>query len=362
MTLARSVAFLIGALAVGCVSENEVRDDFEVDPVDILPCGFTPISGTHWSIYDCNPVFTGTDEPWVEDIISVAFRTESVFGHPVFQVWYSAAMKGYQSWGLGYAVSDDGIEWATHADNPVYGPTFGWDAQRATALTVAWNAAEGEYAITYQGSDLPNDSLGMGVITSTNGVAWREPPAGSRLIDLTAAGNYYCWPLGFTWQPDEGYIGYIAANASNGCHAFRFDADALAPDAINVRPRQALETRSNTRYDAAGATSVATVVLGETHYMFYTGFSGWVPVKTNPNFRRTNDTTLAVATSETGVRWTRDEDNPVPISLNEPGRVGTIGAQAINGRVHVWVTDFYPDLKQKGVGYFLYEPDSDAHP
>ena len=354
----------------GCVSEREIiPDEFVVDPVDVLPCGFTPLSGTRMSVYDCNPVFSATGEPWVENIRSVAFRTQAVLGHPLFQVWYTADMTGYDGWGLGHAVSPDGITWHAHESNPLYGPTLGWDAEQATAMTVAYDRSNDAYAILYQGSDVVNGSLGVGLLTSPNGGVWRAPEGGSQMVDLVADRTGLCWPLGLAWTNERGYFGYFASSAATGgsCEIFGFESPDLPDDAIAVDRVRSLRAGPSS-YDGAGATSVAPVVVNGIEYLFYTGFRTWETIPDAPGFRRTSDTSLALATRVGSAgRWTKSDENPFPINLVEPGVVSLVGAQAIGD---VWVRDDYPvegteapTSTRRGIGYFLYEPAlAEPHP
>ncbi|MEN0060796.1 MAG: hypothetical protein AAGA48_01535 [Myxococcota bacterium] len=364
MPLARA-SVVIALTLTACGSEPQLGFGLAVDPVDVLPCDFSPISGTKLSVYDCNPVFTSVDEPWANGVISMAFRTQGVLGAPLFQVWYTSELIGYETgWGLGHAVSSDGITWTPHPENPLYGPTPDWDRDRASAMTIAYNQADDEYALTYQGSDIENGSLGMGVLQSPNGIRWREPDSGSQLFDLTGQLTPICWPLGLSWTPSQGYFGFLAASgARQTCEAYRFDAEALSPDAVRLDNLPALRAANNDRqFDARGQTSVATVEFEGTFYLFYTGFQAWEPTEVE-GFIRTSNISLGVATSLDGVAWRKSRnENPLPIALTDPGEVGSVGAQVIGDRIHLWVADQYPELEQRGLGYFLYEPNIEAHP
>ena len=159
-------------------------------------------------------------------------------------------------------------------------------------------------------------------------------------------------------------MGYLAV--SKGflqpiCEAHEFTTDDFQEDTIDVEDRRALRVGPDA-YDASGAASIATVKLGDTWYMFYVGFRTWESVEGYDNVIRTVDRTLNLATSTNGTRWAKHPDNPLPVSLNDPGIVGSVAAQAIGGRIHVWVADTYPDLGKSAVGYFLYEPAAPDHP
>ena len=100
-------------LIASCGTEYEVvQGPVDINPGDVAECGFTPISGTKMSVYDCNPVFTGSDEQWADGFVSVGFRTQEVLGHPFYQIWYSSRPSGVGEgeWGMGYAVSSNGTD------------------------------------------------------------------------------------------------------------------------------------------------------------------------------------------------------------------------------------------------------------
>lgn len=360
-------AGLVALAAVACGNETNLRSSFEsVDPVDVLPCEFSPLSGSRMSVYDCNPVFTSVDEPWLESVDSVAFRTEFVMGHPVFQVWYTGALAVSDTrWGLGHAISADGINWTPHPDNPLYVPTTDWDRDAATGVNIVFDADADAYALTYQGSNLDGDpaSLGVGLLTSSDGVFWDEPKTGEPLIDLTRTSRV-CWPLGMSWSSGQGYYGFVAFEAPGRdliCQPHRFEADALAAGSLEVDDGPALEAGPDL-FDASGVTSTASVELNGRFYMFYVGFESWEPSGVY-GFVTAANMSLALAVSDDGVTWRKAEgENPLPVALTSPGQISTVGAQVIGERIHVWVTDRYEDLDSRALGYYIYDPAIELHP
>jgi hypothetical protein len=52
----------------GCAQDYALEaTPVDVNPGDVVECGFTEVEGTDFSSYDCNPVFTTTDEPTTDD-------------------------------------------------------------------------------------------------------------------------------------------------------------------------------------------------------------------------------------------------------------------------------------------------------
>src|SRR5690606_38062414 len=124
-----SASLPIAALLAACSNEYSVtQGPVDVDPADITECPFTPIPGTRYQRYDCNPVFSGTDEDWIAGGVgSVGFHAEEVLGHAFYQMWYSTGRVD-GNYGLGYAISDDGTNWTPLEANPVHeNPANGWN-------------------------------------------------------------------------------------------------------------------------------------------------------------------------------------------------------------------------------------------
>ena len=66
--------------------------------------------------------------------------------------------------------------------------------------------------------------------------------------------------------------------------------------------------------------------------------------------------TLNLAVSTDGRAWRKHLDNPIPVHLTEERVISGVGAQAVAGRVHLWVTDEYAEVGGQAVGYYLFDP------
>ncbi|MEQ1501710.1 MAG: hypothetical protein ABMB14_05740 [Myxococcota bacterium] len=355
---------LAGAVTAGCGHEYGIAQPVDVDPADVLTCGFTPISGTHASVYDCNPVFTGTGEPWTTDdgFVSVGFRAQIVLGHPFYQIWYSSRSSA-TNYGLGYAISTDGTTWEANPANPVIASSAGWDADLMDQVVVVWDDARGEYVLAYQGVNLGANRWGIGVLESPDGIGWSAVGGDGTdpYLDLTAPVDdiAYCWPVGFSWDATSGYFGYLAGGPAGAgvCQMYRFSAQDLGAG-LQIDPSPVLETGPEP-YDAAGISSGAVVKYDGFWYLFYVAFAEWGQ---GNGYQYGVDHSLNLATSRDGIHWTKDASNPLPVALSNPGGVSSVAAQVVGSRIHLWVTDYYEDLDQSAVGYYLYEPDVAIHP
>ena len=400
---------LLCTLMLGCASDYELKGAIpDVNPGDVTDCDFSPVAGTKISMYDCNPVFTGGEG----GAGSVAFYTTEVLGHPFYQIWHTD-----DAGSLNYSASSNGTSWKNHDMNPVLplqSNSGGWDQDTFGGQVVVWDPIESQYVMSYQGINYgnPNDDadnqIGIGVATSSDGISWARHPNNPiinfdqyTLSDDDVSGILYfgqgvpsgkeaspSWPLTITVDERGSFRGYVGASENAEFVAYLnspeflewqtaslFDPSLAPPDffpRIHVYGMNAFSAgewilnvqqpvmRAGDPYDLYGITSASVVEFEDTLYMFYIGFKEWT-VAAQAGFISAGKTTINLATStDGGITWTKDPNNPIPINLTEPGEVSGVGAQVIGSRIHLWVTDSYDDTN--AVGYFYFEPTIDVHP
>ncbi len=354
----------------GCGQEYNIGGPIAVDPALITDCPFSPVSGTQFRRYDCNPVFTGSDEAWATSTGSVGFHVSEVLGHAFYQMWYATPMAGGDGMGIGYAVSAEGTAWEALPTNPGYqSPPRGWNRDSLGATNVVWDSNEAQYVMAYQGVNFDSDGNGLGLLLSPDGRTWTEANDGRPTLDLSAVydGVSYCWPLGLTHDPDSGFHGFIggtrgAFSGNQACEIYGYGGPTL--EEIRPGDGRPLLPAGQGIHDEMGASDAAVVQLDGTWYMFYVGIHRWQPID-GTNFVYAYNTSVNLATSADGVTWTKSDDNPIlqlSVLDETPYRIGSIAAQVVGPRVHLWIDDYYPDLDATAVGYFLFEPDVSPHP
>lgn len=353
-------------LLLGCSPEYQVVSAARVDPADVLPCALEPLEGAPFlSRYACNPVFHTTDEPWADGIVSMAFRTDWVLGAPVHQAWYiarTAPGQGVQ-WGIGHATSTDGTTWVAHPSNPVAVPSEGWDADGADQLAVVRDPARGRYLLAYQGYTLGADpGFGMGLFVADDAVGFAPTPRGRPLVDLSQPvdGIDYCWPLGLSWAP-TGYTGWMAGHRPGlqHCQIYAFEVDDPVGGIDLAEPTAQPEVvlgAGPEAYDAGGMSSASVVQVGALHYLFYVGFAGFEDL--GGGLFASDTPTLNLAVSADGRAWRKFEGNPLPVHLTEDPAITGVAAQALDGRVQLWVTDHYDAVGGQAVGYYRFDPEA----
>ncbi|MAY82382.1 MAG: hypothetical protein CL930_16575 [Deltaproteobacteria bacterium] len=367
-----SIAFGLLLTWSGCSKEYEIIPTApEVDPGAVMECPFTPISDTKMSVYDCNPVFDGTGESWGESVGSVGFYANSVLGHSFYQIWYSGSEDSDEiggDWGVGTAISSNGTDWEPHPENPLLESIEdAWNQDGMSAMQVVRDSAKDQYVMAYQGYLLDEGILGLGVATSSDGVRW-EQHEDNPVVDLSADhdGLNWCWPLGIAANERGGITGYLGGGESGStfgtpvCNVYRAQVSDLSDWDILDDP--ALEAGPES-YDQAGVSAASVVKAGDTHYMFYVGFSDWEPISIGGfDYIVPTNQTLNLATSTSGISWTKHPDNPLPVHLTPEGNVTGVAAQVVDTRIHLWITDEYEELGRSAVGYYYYEPEIADHP
>lgn len=351
-------------LLASCGQDYDLSAPVDIDPASITPCPFEEIPGTRYKRYSCNPVFTGSDEEWIQGggVGSIGFMAEEVLGHPFYQMWYANGSKD-GNYAVGYAISADGVEWVPNPANPVYeNPQDGWNRDSMGAVTVVYDGSSDQYVLAYQGINYDTNENGLGMLQSTDGTDWTETNDGKEIIGLSEPvdGISYCWPLALTWDADLGFQGYINGSEGNGfgvgtCEVYGYSGATL--DVIDADPKVLLPAGPG--WDDMGVASASVVKFDDTWYMFYVGFVDWQP-SSDPQFVYPYDTQLGMATSTDGRDWVKADENPFKdIALTQnPSVVGSVAAVVVGRRIHLWIDDWYEDVGGNAVGYFLYEPDS----
>lgn len=346
-------------LAAACTEYDLVSGPVDVDPGEVVDCGFTRVEGTAFYRYDCNPVFTSTGEDWAPTIDNTTFLVTEVMGHPFYQLWYTGTPSDGEmgDYGLGYAVSAEGTEWEPHPQNPALSESDedAWDHSSMDAMQVVWDPASEQYVMLYQGLNESQGNLGLGVATSADGIGWARYPQ-NPVLDLTAAQDGlsgWCWPLGLSLGSVTGFTGYLAGVERGGeaCEVYALDAADIT--GWSPRDDKVLPAGDPGDFDEMGFISLATAELDGEELLFYAGFGDWVQ---NGRYQSSNEHFFGMARKEDG-RW-RKEPGPIPLNMTEEGDVVGVGARKVGTRIHLWITDRYDDVS--GVGYFLYDPRAAA--
>ena len=164
-----------------------------------------------------------------------------------------------------------------------------------------------------------------------------------------------------------GYSGYMAGGPVPGlfedpnCEVYRFTGTSLEDPSSFEFSNEPLLSAGPQPYDQAGMASVAVVEWAQDEwYMFYVGFNHWV--EAGNNVIQSSQHTLNMATSSDGAQWKKAPENPLPVNNISPGVVSDVAAQKYGSRILMWITDYYEEIDQSAVGFYVFEPDIEPHP
>jgi len=350
-------------LIPSCAQEYDVTQRVDVDPDDVTECDFEEVDDARgFSRYTCNPVFETSGEEWSEVLIGTTFLEAPVVEHAFYQIWYAGVPEGGDGGDIqvGTAVSAEGTEWIVHDDNPGW---FGrssdaWDGLSMQRLKVAWDDERLQYRMLYGGIS-EQLSFGLGTAASADGVEWAPDPANPVLsFGGPVQGVDYAWAAAY--EVVDGRHNALLAGAERGeerLDLWRVEGDDPAEWAA-VDPVRVLRAGDDGAFDDQGFIDAAVVELDEERWLFYVGFAERID---QGDTWWANDTRVGVARWEDG-GWVRLQDEAFPLHNTDVGEVSAIAARPVGSRIHVWLTDRYPELDDdrevNAVGYFVFDPEA----
>jgi predicted GH43/DUF377 family glycosyl hydrolase len=142
-------------------------------------------SPAKWIRYASNPILSqGAVGSWE----STCIYTHCIINDSgIFKMWYGGSTKAYMDEKIGYATSNDGKSWTKYAGNPVMGNgSFGsWDGASIGSMCVIKD--DSTYKMWYYGN---NGTVGrIGYATSDDGINWTKY-AGNPVMGIGAGGAW----------------------------------------------------------------------------------------------------------------------------------------------------------------------------
>jgi predicted GH43/DUF377 family glycosyl hydrolase len=254
-----------------------------------------------WKKDTNNPVMSGDGAgSWNKHVFwpNVIFNDDS----SRFEMWYTASAGPENDWRpqlLGFAVSDDGINWTKKPD-AIFGPDLGaWDERAAEGQTVIREKG-GVYKMWYSGWHDETDAGGIGYATSTDGIIWIRDGSNPIMVptpDSWEAGGFgSCHVMPFE---GEYKMWYSAWNASYTKTQIGY---AFSSDGINWTKESAnnpvLKTGGSGQWDDNHLLEPHVLYINGRYHIWYLG-------------RQADDTIRQIgwATSADGIHWNRYDDS-----------------------------------------------------
>lgn len=266
-----------------------------------MPVVAQPIIWNNWMKYPNNPVLdVGPPGAWDSWRVN---HHDVNFDGSTYQLWYTGYAQPNIS-SIGYASSSNGIDWNKLSD-PVLEPSeSGWDSLTAASPVVIFDGSI--YKMWYGGGRDVTGEASIGYATSPDGISWTKygtnpvmqpgPPGawddlqvlpGTVIFDGSI---YKMWYAGNRQLPLY-RIGY-----------------ATSPDGITWQkhPNPVLTPGNPGEWDDFFVYTPEVVFHEGTYHMWYLGRSQTTPGR------------IGYATSQDGINWVKDPDNPV-LTPGPPG-------------------------------------------
>jgi len=179
----------------------------------------TSADGLHFEVHPDNPIMGSEGEVGGFDGRAVAHPSVWRRGDGLFEMWYASGEPT-----IGYAVSEDGVDWLRYCDNPVFAGDGGWDRGFAKSQEVYFDGAL--YWMSYSGCEKECYEIGWAV--SADGVRWVTPdepvlPVGegwnaqatqSGFLEVTGEGDERAWR--FWYAGNDGLLQQIGVAEATG--------------------------------------------------------------------------------------------------------------------------------------------------
>jgi hypothetical protein len=244
--------------------------------------------GFAWQVQNAGAPVLVADQVWEGDFVG----GPTVLWHDGrFQMWYA----GGGGAGLGYAESDDGLNWDKRDANPVFAPDQEWEGSVVASPSVVVN--QGDYHLYYSAGDVEGPALArrvgqaIGHATSADGVHWTRDTGNPVLVAEAAwegvdpdgeTGGSVCCPMVRVDRPadrdvfrlyytgnrlgepvlDDVGIGY--AGSFDGAH---FEKVAEYNPVVNER--FPLTVFGVSQYLIYGESAASVIRLGNTYRMMF---------------------------------------------------------------------------------------------
>ena len=290
----KNLFFLLILVLLGCQTKKEADNKTEKTNDDTE----FPSELIDFTLYQHNPVFSGTDtNTWDKNIRERGYilRQDSIY-----HLWYTGYNHDFANIKfLGYATSNNGINWTRYPDNPIYKESWVEDMQVIIYKGVFYMFAEGRNDIAH-------------MLTSTDGIHWESK--GDLDIRMTSGEAISSGPYGTPtiWHENNKWHLFYERNDAGIWLAVSTDLKLWK----NVQDEPVI-TKGPEHYDQHAVAMNQVLKYEGKYYAYYhaTSFKPW------------RDWTTNVAMSADLIHWKKYPQNPIVSGDKSSGILVFDGAQ-----------------------------------
>jgi len=224
----------------------------------------------NWSVHP-DPVLQPDPGAWDE---TAADDPMVIRENGTYKMWYAGWSQTNPSGGIGYATSDDGINWTKYANNPVWlAGTDTWEAGGRTDPDVILVPEEG-YKMWYSGWNQGWETRTIGYAFSEDGINWQNNQQDNPVLvpglegewdnenvcapEVLLINGIYCmWYISIGYVSDIDECGFAASH--DGIH---WAKDTLNNPVLSPTPGQ---------WDGDYIGPVSVLLVEDTLHMWYCG-------------------------------------------------------------------------------------------
>jgi predicted GH43/DUF377 family glycosyl hydrolase len=224
----------------------------------------------NWSVHP-NPVLEPDPGAWDE---TAADDPMVIRENGTYKMWYAGWSPTNPSGGIGYATSDDGINWTKYSNNPVWlaGTDF-WEAGGRTNPNVIPDQ-EGGYKMWYSGWNQGWETITIGYALSEDGINWQNDQQNNPVLvpglegewddenvyapEVLLINGIYCmWYISISYVSGIDECGFAASH--DGIH---WEKNTLNNPVLSPTPGQ---------WDGDYIGPVSVLPVEDTLHMWYCG-------------------------------------------------------------------------------------------
>ena len=260
--------FILKRLAFSLFVKNHNTAIFLAIAVLMLWANVSITTPIKWVKYPINPVLDLGDT-WDDTHV---YAPNVLFNGTKYQMWY-AGFDGSND-RIGYATSNDGIDWNKH-DNPVLdlGESGTWDDTHVAHANVLFDGTDPDapYKMWYTGNDGKN--LRIGYATSNDGIDWNKHD--NPVLDFGESGTWDDW---YVFSPTVLFDGtkyqmwYAGYDGSNDRIGYATSVNGIVWEKHSDNP--VLDFGESGTWDDWGIDYTTVLFNGTEYQMWYTGFDG----------------------------------------------------------------------------------------
>ena len=302
-----------GRVIALATSKDLLKDDHNINAVKEIDVAEFPAELVNFIPYKRNPVFCGTGkDTWDKNIRERGYILRQ---NGTYHLWYT----GYNDDSsdtkfLGYATSNDGLNWTRYPDNPIFKKSWVEDMQVVKYKDIFYMFAEGRNDIAH-------------MLTSPDGIHWRDQ--GDLDIRKTSGEPIDAGPYGtpFVWIEKEKWFLFYERDDSGIWLAVSTDGKVWK----NIQDDPVICTGPD-QYDRH-AVALNQIIKYKGKYYAYYHASAFMPWR---------DWTTNVAMSLDLVHWVKYPLNPIITGDKSSGILVNDGTQYRLYTMHPDVRVYFP--------------------